>query len=269
MENFYEDLLMIDHLNESIDWFNLVYGETKLEIARRVKASPTKTLEFLTKETGNNPKGAQKFQRDFARRELLLRKTNGDIHINGDPRFKSKVNGYDKIDKDAIAEEIIAEFVSSDDENLKDKTREERIELALQKNYNTVDLEESISDKRAIKILELSTKSKNRNLLKFFYESDKSIISKSTLVIRDSYEKFLFELTEATIAIGAKGKVKCIQRFGACRVGDVYDGVWKQAARPEQLKLELTNLPGATSHPTIFFDKNTKQVNIQKQFELL
>jgi hypothetical protein len=81
-----------EEIEEAIDWFKLVYGETKLGIAKRIKATPSKTLETLAKP---NPDagGAQKFQRDFAIKELEYRKKIGD-HENGNPKYKADYASY-------------------------------------------------------------------------------------------------------------------------------------------------------------------------------
>jgi len=81
-----------EEIEEAIDWFKLVYGETKLGIAKRIKATPSKTLETLAKP---NPDagGAQKFQRDFAIKELEYRKKISD-HENGNPKYKGDYASY-------------------------------------------------------------------------------------------------------------------------------------------------------------------------------
>lgn len=95
--------------------------------------------------------------------------------------------------------------------------------------------------------------------------SEEDLGSPARLAELDKSLQNLFEETH-DISIGDSGKVKCIKFWGACQVGKIYTGKWKQAAFSHQLRLELGNLPLATIHPSIFFDKNTKQINITKNF---
>jgi len=84
-------------LTEKIDWFKFMYSETQLQIAKRVKATPTETLKFITKKGIGKSSGAQKFQIELMLKELEYRKANGNIHKDGDPRYTKKYNGYNEI----------------------------------------------------------------------------------------------------------------------------------------------------------------------------
>lgn len=269
--------MIIDLLAQDGDWIHSVKEGADSEIASRVKATPTHVLAQIIEGDVSEVTQYCEKQLDFARKEYFYRNVNEGIHQNGDPHYIEKTAGYDKINRqlhekltaDDSVEDWISDFVASDNPKFDGKSKKDRIRMALGAYYAAKKQNESLSEKRAIRILELATNETDRELLRLFYEEDETILSKSTLQIRDLYESFVFNLLEAAIGIGAKAQVKCIQQWGACRVGEIFDGVWKQAAWPHQLRLDLWNLPRATSHPTIFFDKNTKQVSIPKQFELL
>ena len=80
-------------LDEKIDWFKLVYGDSTLSIAKKIKATPTEILKKLAKPSPQSA-GAQKFQRDFAAKELEFR-ADGDKNPDGDPKYKEKYgDGY-------------------------------------------------------------------------------------------------------------------------------------------------------------------------------
>lgn len=166
------------------------------------------------------------------------------------------------------AEQWITEFVKSDDARLAGKSKKERVNIALGEFYSSK-VEESVAHKRTQRIVELATKSTDENIVKFFVDTNPDVTSQSALKIKDLYEDFVFDLTEATVTIGSEGHVKCIKFWGACTIGKVYSGTWKQAAWSHQLRLDLVGLPGATQHPTIFFDKNKQQADIPKQWQLL
>jgi hypothetical protein len=271
MRNIHEDLQIIDQLDEGADWFDLVQSSSNSEIARRIKATPTYALKKIVAEDVNT------IQRDFAKKEFAYRIANDNINEDGDPKFVGKLNGYDKLNlnihekltSNSPVEDWISDFVSSDNPKFDGKSKKDRVRMALGAYYASKEKNESVSEKRAVKILELSTGDKHKEFLKFFYESDNTILQKSTLEINDLYESFMFNLVEAAITIGSAGKAKCVKQFGACVVGKTYTGIWKQAAFKHQLRLDLSDLPGATQHPSIFFDKNTKQILTPKQFEVL
>jgi len=277
MSSIHENMMIIDLLSSEGDWIHSVKEGTDADIAARVKATPTHVLAQIIEGNISETNELAEKQNEFAKKEFYFRNLNEGVNPSGDPHYQNKTTGYDKIDRqlheklttDDSVEDWISDFVASDNPKFDGKSKKDRIRMALGAYYAAKKQNESLTEKRAVKILELATGNNDTEFLKFFYESDNTIIEKSSLHIRDSYEAFLFNLLEATVAIGSKAKVKCVMRWGACTVGDEYDGVWKQAAWPHQLRLDLWNLPRATSHPTIFFDKNTKQVSIPKQFELL
>jgi hypothetical protein len=95
-EEFDDSDKELENVDEAVDWFKFIYSEPKIQIAKRVKATPTETLIFLTKDGSKNSKGAQLFQYKLIKKELEYRKANGNINKDGDPRYTKKYNGYDK-----------------------------------------------------------------------------------------------------------------------------------------------------------------------------
>lgn len=281
MENLNEELLIIDQLNEGIDWFKLVFEESKLEIAKRVKATPTSVLKTLIKGAADT-KGAQKIQREFAKKELALRQVTGD-NESGDPRYKKTHAGYDKLSKLEIDEETSDEYFIETPENFIMRLRSsddhatlsanQLIEEAFQEYYNTYSESPiDLKTKRAIKIVSLIEDIDMDNTIRAFVESpDIDILTLSSLEIKEAWASFMSYLHEETLpAVNEEGKVECIIKWGGCRPGDILTGVWKQAARPTQLRLSLDmrSFP-ATSHPIIFFNKDTKKADLPKHFKLL
>ena len=116
-----------EEIEEAIDWFKLVYGETKLGIAKRIKATPSKTLETLAKP---NPDagGAQKFQRDFAMKELEYRKKIGD-HENGNPKYKADYASYGNLGIKEDLEEAYDKQISKYELNAELKRVNDRIKF--------------------------------------------------------------------------------------------------------------------------------------------
>ena len=84
-----------------------------------------------------------------------------------------------------------------------------------------------------------------------------------------SFKKFYESFTSFQTKEGAISKIQCVARWGACDIGKVYTGVWKQAARSHQLRFEIQGLPGATAHPIIFFDKERGTLDMPKQFKIV
>lgn len=139
-----------------------------------------------------------------------------------------------------------------------------------------ITMKEDLNIKRAYAITKLALHEDIDDvLIKAYVEHsyDPAVTFPSSIqIISDSFEDFKksVTLTESnTVKVGDDGSVKCVEKFGACKVGDVYKGTWKQAAFSHQLRLDIDRaLPGATRHPDIFLDKNTGKVSISKQFEL-
>jgi len=83
----------LENVEEAFDWFKFI---EKNDMKERVKATPTETLIFLTKDGSKNSSGAQLFQYKLMNKELEYRKANGNINRDGDPLYTKKYNGYDK-----------------------------------------------------------------------------------------------------------------------------------------------------------------------------
>lgn len=274
----HEHLSIIDLLSEGHDWFTLIKEESSLEIAKRIKATPTACLVQIMDGAICESTELQPLALEFAQKEFATRLANDNCNPNGDARYTESIAGYDKFDKnlhevltsDDPVEKWIADFIKSDNPKFEGKTKKERINMALGAFYAAQKKNESVQEKRDQRIVSLATKSTDENIVKFFIESNPEAPSKAVLEIKDLFEDFMFDLVEAAITVGSTGSVKCIQRWGACTIGKVYEGIWKPAARPNQLRLDLdAALPRATAHPIIFFDKNTNQLTVPKQFELL
>jgi hypothetical protein len=62
--------------------------------------------------------------------------------------------------------------------------------------------------------------------------------------------------------------IKATAPHGAVKTGSVFQGTWRQAARPEQLTMDVRGLPGSTSHPIIFMNKKNG-VAIIKNFVIV
>ena len=165
-------------------------------------------------------------------------------------------------------EKWIADFVKSDDPRFDGKDKKERIRMALGAFYNSQEKNESASDRRALKIVSLALQSDDEPTMKFFIESNENISEKSILTIRDTWDEFYSNIGESTITVGSISEVECVVPIGGCELGDVYEGVWVESSKPDQLRLEV-NIPHLSRQPNIFFDKNTKQTTTNKNFELL
>lgn len=162
----------------------------------------------------------------------------------------------------------IADFVKSDNPRFDGKTKKERIKMALGAYYASSQKNESASDRRALKIVSLALNSTDEATMKFFVESNENISEKSILTIRDTWDEFCANLGESTITVGTVSEIECVVPLGGCELGDVYEGVWVETSKPDQLRLEV-NIPHLSRQPNIFFDKNTKQTTTNKNFELL
>jgi hypothetical protein len=160
-------------------------------------------------------------------------------------------------------EKWIADFVKSDNPKFDGKTKKERIKMALGAFYASQDKKESVSEKRDQKIVALATDSSDSNLIRLFIESNEGVASKSMLTIKDLWENFDATLVEAlTISPNSIGKVKCVASFGDYKEGEIYEGVWKEAEWQHELRLDL-------NETSIFYNKDTKQVSLNNNFQLL
>jgi hypothetical protein len=132
----------------------------------------------------------------------------------------------------------------------------------------------NLVEERQKRIVQIATNSPYDDLIAQFVESTADFKSLSILDIKEKYHAFIEENTPddyeaGGIDKGETAKIRCIGSHGACRIGDTYNGRWVASARSNVLRLEVDNLPGATQHPIIFYDKNTNYISIPKQFKLL
>jgi hypothetical protein len=127
--------------------------------------------------------------------------------------------------------------------------------------YDTLSEQEEIDEQTLLTINNVYTQLDNAYAI---------IDEKYDIVVdNDEYDSMSEAANPETIKIGDKAQVKCLAPWGACRPGNIYNGVWKQAAWKDQLRLDLFDLPGATAHPPIFYNKDRKTVDIPKKFELV
>lgn len=237
-------LAELDRLNESLntdDWIKELHSPNEIEIAGCIKATDTETLRGISLL-------AREYYSEFALRELSWRAANGHIDPNGNYEYAEKyppcvldVPVY-KGDWFVYDSELASKFP--------DKP--------------------NVGDSRNMKIVKIVTGAKTDFVIRNFLESN-DISGKNFEEIKESFNGYLHSISEEKQEIfkDSPGQVKCVQRWGACTVGKIYKGTWKQAAFPDQLRLDLDNLPGATLHPTIFYNKGSRRVDIPKQFQLV
>jgi len=73
-----------------------------------------------------------------------------------------------------------------------------------------------------------------------------------------------------TPELGLPGKIKCVIKWGACEVGEIYSGIWKSGGFKGTLMLkDINDLPNMTAHPIISYDQSKKELRIPKNFKLL
>lgn len=175
-----ESINNIDQLNEGIDWFKLVYGEAKLEIAKRIKASPTNVLLTLSKDTSSSSQAAQKLQRELSKKELLYRTANDNINPEGDPRYTNKYNGYgNNLQKTKFQEDV----------NLKFDSLDEADEFFSNDSDNNVI--QTISTKRNLKLLEMITGSKYKYTMeRFLAKKDNDFMNNKIIKINEAFNNF-------------------------------------------------------------------------------
>lgn len=164
-------------------------------------------------------------------------------------------------------ESWISKFISCKDTSFNDKSKKDRIVMALEAYYEDAEAP-NIDTRRELKIVELSTGSPDKALVRYFTESADAHTINSVLTVRDLYESFVGSLVEDTIIPNMPASIKCIAKWGTCGISESYEGQWKQTAHPDQLRFDVT-LPSGASSPNIVYNKKTKTTDIPKQFELL
>ncbi len=158
-------------------------------------------------------------------------------------------------------QEVIARAIN----RMPDESRIDAIRLALYEYY--LDKPPTLDVLRECKMVTLSTKITEENLIRYFLESHEV---KTLLETQDSFKSFFNNISLPNPVEGVISKVECVNSFGTCEPGKIYEGVWYTSPRPEQLILDLKeSLPNIKVRPLITYDKNTKQITIPKQFKLL
>jgi hypothetical protein len=127
---------------------------------------------------------------------------------------------------------------------------------------------------RQKRIVELATNSPYDDLIASFVESTDDFESLSVLDIKEKYHAFIEANTpdsyeEGGIVEGECFKIRCVESYGGCRVGNTYNGRWVADQTSNLLRLQVEDLPGATQHPIAFYNKTTNYISIPKQFALL
>lgn len=86
-------------ITEKVDWFKLIYGVSQLNVAKRIKATTTEMLLFLSKDKvpSSDSKSPRYLAHYFAKKELKYRLDNNNINTDGDPKYKNKFHGYEKL----------------------------------------------------------------------------------------------------------------------------------------------------------------------------
>ena len=132
----------------------------------------------------------------------------------------------------------------------------------------------NLVEERQKRIVQLATNSPYDDLIASFVESTGDFESLSILDIKEKYHAFIEENTpddyeQGGIVEGETFKIRCVESYGGCRVGDTYNGRWVAGETANTLRLQVEDLPGATQHPIAFYNKNTNYISIPKQFQLL
>jgi hypothetical protein len=258
MNNIHEDLEILDQLHEGVDWFKMI-DESQIAVAKRIKATPTDVLKkIIISESADS-------KRQMAKKELALRTASDNANADGDSRYS---NGY-TIESD-LNEDVrlsLAETIASLSQLNSDKDKKQIIDEALQSFYDVQNA--SLNDRRKSQIVSLATRSSDSGIIAMFINENPEIHTQAILHIKESFDEFKKNLVESKFTVGSKEKVQCVISYGAIRVGDIFDAIWVQSPMPNQLRLDMEGIPRATRHPSIFFNQNTKQLEIQKHFKLL
>ena len=239
MSDNYNKLYILEQMSDGNDWISSIEEENRSE-AREFKSM---TLPELTESIDSV----------YAHYEIHFRQLNGNLVL-------------EKLTEEDPIEKWITDFISSDNPRFDGKSKEERIKMALGAYYGSKKKNESVSDKRDLKIMTLMVESTEENLVRYFIESNG--MENSILEATEKFKLFIENLLNEEISLGSLGEVECIMRWGACKVGKKYSGSWKKSNTGLRLDLDAA-LPNATAHPNIFYNVTTKKLDIPKQFKLL
>lgn len=137
-------------------------------------------------------------------------------------------------------------------------------------------MKQNLDIKRAHAITKLALH-KDNSLIESFvehtYNNSTKEFPSSIQIISDAFEAYersvgILESIH-NLKIGDKSTVEYIGGPGIFKSGETFEGIWKQAAFPHQLRLDLdATLPRGAAHPPIFYDKNTGKISITKNFKL-
>lgn len=238
MSDNYNKLYIIEQMSDNVDWISSV-NEDDISLAKEFKAM---SLQELIESDC-----------EYAQYEIHYRQLNGNLVL-------------EKLSEDDPIETWIADFISSDNPRFDGKSKQERIKMALGAYYGSKKKNESISEKRSLKMMMLMTESDEENILKYFIESNG--MEQSILEASEKFKLFTENLLNEEISLGSSADVECIQKWGACKVGKKYSGVWKKSNTGLRLDLD-SSLPNATSHPNIFYNTSTKKLDMPKHFKLV
>lgn len=124
----------------------------------------------------------------------------------------------------------------------------------------------TLSESRHMKIVGLCTGYTDKNIIRYFIESNLPQQFSTTI---ESFNTFLLGLSSHDPIEGINVSVQCITPFGIYEGDKIYDGRWVQS-KTCGLRVDFNqSLPHITSHPTVTYDIGSKQINTQKQFKLL
>ena len=264
----HQDLMIIDQINEGIDWIDINNSPEHINIGSRIKATPTITLQKLYECDSSELSGPKLIQHDFARKELILRNINENINENGDDHFKKKFLPYSLLSE---TRDIETKFMVAVDINSTTLYEDLEFSINMLNENSTIDLGEGIAKSRAMKIVGIALRIKQQKLIEYFVNSQDESLTESIVNIKDKWKEFILDLTEGAIKVdtNARAAVKAIKRFGAIDVGETFEGKWVEVFKGKQFRLDLEKLPRATTHPAIFYFADTKTLKIPKQFELI
>lgn len=239
-EKVSQDMIdIIESFNDHVggDWINSV-DESLLKEANKIRSTSTQKLKQMIDEDSVT---FGLCNTDFAKQELVYRSFNEDQnHSGSDGGYHSEFCEY-------LDEESLNDFCAR----------------LIAENKLTLD------EQRNVKIASLVLESDVNDLMRaFILSTDISDISSAS--IKEEWAAYKEALLEHIVKIGTKTSIRAIRNWGALKKGTVLKGTWLKTSFDNQLRLDVKDgLPGATMHPSIFYDKKTKSLQIPKHFEII
>lgn len=260
----HEAIHSIDLINEGVDWFKLINGSSKLDVAKRIKATTTEMLVFLSRDKvpSSDSKSQRYLAHYFAKKELAHRLAN-DGDPNGDPKYKKKYHGYEKISWPPHGKKDVAESVAL----FENESIDEQLELASEASLRDVNI--GVNELRLAKIASLVLNTDLNNTMKAFIKAENTELNISALALKESWDSYYSYVIDEAVKLGKTVKIKAVLPYGAIKAGTILSGTWIKTSFENQLRISIKDLPLATLHPTIFYDKSKKDLQIPKQFKLL